>query len=708
MADKPPLGDQTFKLTPYDSAARGQERVRSGAISMSLAIFLLLTIQDGDWLTLALALYFLIMSFQQILAGNAMKRLPEKSRALRVGPGGLYKMIEGSDVARLPIKRIKALWRSDGAEPKAGEALWLCTAQGVQRFSPDELKDPREWPSFVHHLERSLSVTLWEVSEELWRSVQGNSHRMKRYSERRSRVLRTLLSSLALSIPVGATLVTLSGVTLEQLVAGYPEASFMLLGGSSAWLNVGSEWGRVLVGPWMHFDLIQICLTGAVFYWLARPLSKVVGGQRLLLLVLCTHLLSGVVHQLSGLSFPLLGSIAPQVAVIGATWRLLRAQPAGLEQALGLSKMSILWLGLAHVLIFSALPPQALHTASIDLAVGVVSGSLISKLWSLETPLWRLKLRDSGLPKLGTLSLLLVTMIAFISYGRSLQREPERRLHELISAAPQSPNWSAQLAHMCSLGPCLSETRELLSSRVAREAEWAPLTSDSELPIQRAHLSRLRLSLAQDLSSGALSPSSASLTAELASILPSAGYADLLLSALAEQQLSAELILNPEQRQRRAPLSLAHLPHLELSEEAQRLTLAPLAHDLEGSETMTLSAQATRGAERLTLALSLSGGRLEQRSPSHKEALERAWLLLGEGEGSSLKPLALIALPLNAPSAQREAQLRFKRSSPSTGSAPALWLKLITQEAQPSAAQSDRLLHWRLQRAQQVAEQPEP
>jgi len=682
MSKQSPIEDKTFKLTPYPSQQKGQAQIRSGVFSISLSIFLLITVMEGDWFTVVIAVYFLIVALQLILAGSALKRMPDRSRAVRIGPHGLYKMIEGSDVAQLPLQRVKALWKSE-----AEDTLWLSTHKGAQRFSPDDLRDPAEWPHFVTHLERSLSHSLWSVSEDLWRDVQQNSHQMKRLGRSGSPLTRLLVTLTAISVPVGAAMVTWSGVSLEQLVSGYPEVSFMLLGGSASWLNTGAEWGRVVVGPWMHFDLIKLCLTSYVFWWSARSLGRVIGAQPVLFLVLIAHALSGFTHQLAGVTFPLLGAFAPQVALLFAQWRVISAQPPGLDLAIGAQRNTLLWVVFAHILIISVFPEQALKTLSVDLLTGGVIGWIATRSWALERPLWLLQPKRALGLKLSIIIISGLTLMGFVSYGLSLSRAPLERLHRLAQSSPHDPTWNAQLGLMCAVGPCLVQTREHLQTKLDQDAVSSPLTTKSHPRTLKTHLSQLKLSLAQDLSAGALSERSIQLMSSRAVISPSASFVRLVLTALTDHQVPSEQLVSTSSRSPSSPIS--------------RLSLQGLTHaqlDPSKPSTLALKLPTQRSSERRALQLHApargASWRFEwvgEESPVTERVKWRVWLLIGEGEGSHEESLAIISLPLNA----EPFELEMPASNAPQKSTWRPWAKLLTVAPQPSAAKSQRVLLWR-------------
>lgn len=686
MSKQSPLEDKIYKLTPYPSQQKGQEHIRSGIFSMSLSIFLLLTVMEGDWFTVLIAVYFLIVSLQLILTGTSLKRMPDRSRAVRVGPHGLYKMIEGSDVAQLPMRRIKALWKDE-----RGDTLWLCTQKGAQRFTPSELRDPREWSNFVTHLERSLSHCLWKISEDLWRDVQANSHRMKGLMGGPSQLARLLVSLTALSIPVGAALVTYSGVSLEQLISGYPEVSFMLLGGSASWLNSGAEWGRLFVGPWMHFDLIKLGLTCYVFWWSSRLLGRIVGHQRVLTLVFVAHLLSALTHHLSGLSFPLLGAFAPQVALLVALWMMLRAQPPGLDSALGAQRNTLLWLAFAHVLIFSVFPEQALKALGLDLTAGALIGWVVTKRWSLEQPLWRTQ-RAGGLWETLCLSLVIgVTLIGFVSYTQAVRRPPLERLDHLTRSAPVDPVWNAQIGQMCAVSACAEDTRSLLQARLTQDAAGSPLSPGCHPRTLQTHLSQLQLSLAQDLSQGTLSQRSIELVSSSAVIVPSAPFATLLLSALNQRSLSADQALAALSAQRPSPLRLK-------LDALAHYTLSPTqGAQLELDSAPPLKVRAPDDKGRWFIEWD------DQRSaPTRRLVQTRLWLLIGEGAPGSETSRALISMPLSQPNFTFElksahATLKAEGEGEGGGLEPrkGLWVKVLSIASQPSAAKSQRALIWK-------------
>lgn len=681
-SNKVVLEEKVFKLTPYPSHKKGQEQVQSGLFSMALSIFLLVTLMDGDWFTVIIAVYFLIVAFQLVLAGTALKRMPDRSRAVRIGPQGLYKMIEGSDVAQLPLKRIKALWKND-----QGDVLWLCTQKGAQCFSPTELNNPQEWSSFVTHLERSLSHHLWGASQDLWHEVQENSHRMRMVMNSPSHIAKFLMLGTALSIPIGVVFFMLSDLPLEQLISGYPEVSFMLLGGSASWLHTSEEWGRLCVGPWMHFDLIQLILTCYTYWWTTRSLSRILGSYRIINLVLFCHLMSALVHHFTTLPFPLFGAVAPQVALLVTQWNFLRSQPSGLEKTIGASKNALMWLAFLHILIFSACPEQAQKTLGVDLLVGVVTGQVMSKVWSLHTPLWRLERSATVLSKFSFWIMSAITLFGFISYGYTIQQQPEKRLNQIIQAAPIQPTWTAQLAQMCASGKCNQETRLLLQERLHKDAQGAPLTVESHSKTFQTHLSQLRLSLAQDLETGVLSQHSIDLVTSRAIIAPNAPFADFLLSVLAGQFIHPELLMERSPQRSSKTVNISHLPHHELSPNSSTIMSFPSVNDISTEQTFEVHTQ--KEGSFWTLHWNAQSKEDSTITPQPTKSPIRLWLLMGEDEDVQ----ALLSVPVNQSSFDVKLPVRSSASVPVKRTP---WIKFLAFAPQPSAAKSQRLLIWRV------------
>ena len=99
--------------------------------------------------------------------------MPETDRAYRISTQGLFKILDGKELARLELKEIKAIWFSTDQNK-----LSLMTHRGVETIGKDELLKEDEWYEFANWVERSVTDNLYRSSPLLWKSVQKQSELM--------------------------------------------------------------------------------------------------------------------------------------------------------------------------------------------------------------------------------------------------------------------------------------------------------------------------------------------------------------------------------------------------------------------------------------------------------------------------------------------------------------------------------------------------
>ena len=737
MPEPSEISPVTFKLKPFPMKERGQRRVIVGVLSLAMATFNLALVPHEGAIALIFALLFGWSGLKNLTVGLRMRSAPEQTRAMRVSVRGLYKVVEGRDVARLPLKRVVALWREEGAE-----RLWLCTRNGSQAFQPDELARVEEWPRFEAQLERCLSHALWGEGEERWREVQAQSHTLKALQGRPAPTTKRLITLFTLSFPFALWLV-LGAYPPELLLAGYPELTLALSGGSALWLLDGLEWGRLLLGPLLRNDLMQLSLSLLTLWWVARPLERALGGARVLALTFSALALSAWAHTLMDYPTPLIGAVAPQIALLMSGWNVVAAQPPGLSEVVGLKRNALLWLTVGHIFVLSLLPPQLASNISVDVLGGGAVGVLCKNVWSLPQPLWVKRGATSGLTKLIGGALVIASLVSAVTYTMSLNAPLEQRVERVLERAPSQPSWRAQLATLCAYGaPCTKEQRLNLTRALDRDAEAAPLTREASVATYQLQRARLLLALFEARERGFFMPQELKLITDLSLINPMASFAQALLATLdgepmwgvspALEALLPSSFQSEAQVRQSAPQLLQRFPRLMFTQntkkdekdqdqtwslnltpsesvnlEGQRLTELSLMLSLGGSQPANvdgapLSAELSWRHTWAPLNLALTP------EPSAQARRQRLWLLVGEGEGESERPLALVALPLAPPQgtrAKRDAQgevLLPKLMFMSGEMKPIhLWVKPLGTFKEPSAAQGDRFLVWRSPRPPQ-------
>ena len=163
---------KTFKLKPYQSKTRGRERVRTGALLLAFAFFnLYLTSVDG-LISLFFAIFFGWSGIRNIALGLQLSKAPEKNRAYRVSTQGLFKVLEGRELARLDLREVRAIWMNADQSQ-----LSLMTDRGVETIQREELALASEWEIFTTWLERSVTETIYRDDPRLWEELQKQSTR---------------------------------------------------------------------------------------------------------------------------------------------------------------------------------------------------------------------------------------------------------------------------------------------------------------------------------------------------------------------------------------------------------------------------------------------------------------------------------------------------------------------------------------------------
>ncbi|MBM4292315.1 MAG: hypothetical protein FJ138_13490, partial [Deltaproteobacteria bacterium] len=194
-----PLGAKVFQLKPYPTQERGGRSVAIGVAALLMAAFNLSLAPAEGPAALAFAALFAVVGAQRLRAGLRLRALPPQARAYRVSPEGLFKTLEGRDLARLDLRAVRALWLSEGRE-----ALYLLTPRGLQTLSAEELERAADWERLTLHLERCVSATLWAQGEAAWREAQARSHALRGLRGAPTPAAVRLIALCALSLPLSA------------------------------------------------------------------------------------------------------------------------------------------------------------------------------------------------------------------------------------------------------------------------------------------------------------------------------------------------------------------------------------------------------------------------------------------------------------------------------------------------------------------------
>ena len=265
-----------FNLKPYQSKARGRERIITGLLLGAFALFNFYLATSEGLISVLFGFLFGWSGVRNFLLGIRLFGLPERERAYRVSTQGLYKVLEGQDLARLDLSEIQAIWLD-----AQGEQLSLMNERGVEVIKRDDLSVPEEWEEFTTWVERSITERIYRVSPESWTHVQQQSEVMSKLGERKTRGMRLMM----LSLMIGAGILFsywMQTHLLFILQTNQSDLMYDLLGAPS-WMTLSSgEVNRFFSGLILPRSGLSLIFNLAVLYWVGRALERVWGTWRAL------------------------------------------------------------------------------------------------------------------------------------------------------------------------------------------------------------------------------------------------------------------------------------------------------------------------------------------------------------------------------------------------------------------------------------------
>ena len=498
---------KTFKLKPYQSKTRGRERVRTGALLLAFAFFnLYLTSVDG-LISLFFAIFFGWSGIRNIALGLQLSKAPEKNRAYRVSTQGLFKVLEGRELARLDLREVRAIWMNADQSQ-----LSLMTDRGVETIQREELALASEWEIFTTWLERSVTETIYRDDPRLWEELQKQSLAMSKLGD------RTLVGSkmLMLALLVGA------GLFFYQMQfhlpffvqVGRSELLSNVMGAPSAYLLSLGELHRLFAGLMIPSTGLSLIYDLFVLWWVGRSLEQLWGTWRVALIYFVGYLVGcltlGVLssHELyigaHGGSLALCTSAYLFQGFFSRTKMDMRSMPELLRRA----KVSafILLLIFVFTLGFDVYPSSALRTSWF---MSALSGALCGWLFGQQTKKTRLWVLREGGYKSGLISIMGAAipvgslLFSLLTVNTAFEQLPQEPITDRYSLAAQ-----IELAQRCTGAPveevsplpieaiealpevkrCPDEYRKEINRVLGQVIGFYPrLSSDSSEAAQRAH-----------------------------------------------------------------------------------------------------------------------------------------------------------------------------------------------------------------------------
>ena len=275
---------KTFKLKPYQNKSRGRERVITGILLLCFALFnLYLTSVDG-LISLLFAVFFGWSGVRNISLGIRLGQAPQKDRAYRVSTQGLFKVLEGRELARLDLREVKAIWFSSDQH-----SLSIMTSKGVETITKDELELDQEWEIFTTWLERSITEVIYRDDPRLWQELQQQSEAMSSLGERR--FVGAKMMMLALFVGAGVYYYQMQFHLPFFLQAGRSDLLSSLIGAPSSFLLSDLEnLYRVFSGIVIPTSGLSLIYDLFVLYWVGRTLEPLWGTWRLFLVYFSGYL----------------------------------------------------------------------------------------------------------------------------------------------------------------------------------------------------------------------------------------------------------------------------------------------------------------------------------------------------------------------------------------------------------------------------------
>ena len=264
-----------FTLKPYQSKTRGRERIITGLLLGLFALFNFYLASHEGLISIIFGVLFGWSGIRNVLLGLRLISLPERERAYRVSTQGLYKVLEGQDLARLDLSEVQAVWLD-----AQGHHLSLMNARGVEVLKKDDLSNPEEWEEFTTWVERSITESIYRSNPEAWSHVQQQSAVMSQLGDRKTRGTRLMM----LSLLVGAVIFFywVQSHLLFFMQANRSDLIYEMLGGPSWTALSYGEITRVFSGIALPRSGLSLIFNLSVLYWVGRSLERVWGTWRVL------------------------------------------------------------------------------------------------------------------------------------------------------------------------------------------------------------------------------------------------------------------------------------------------------------------------------------------------------------------------------------------------------------------------------------------
>ena len=496
---------KTFKLKPYQSKARGRERVVTGALLVLFAIFNLYMMSIDGFISLLFALFFGWSGLKNIALGLRLSQLPERERAYRISTHGLFKILEGRELARLNLNEIKAMWLNDDQSK-----LSLMTHRGVETIAKEELAEEEQWETFTTWVERSVTTVVYQVDPRLWNEIQTQSESMAQLGKRR--LLGSIMMIFALLIGAGTFFYYSWDHVPFFLQTESSDLVLMSLGAINAEQFSVENLYRLFASLILPGPSLSLLFNLFTLYWVARPLEQLWGTRWLLMVYGSGYLvgLSTFMYLTANQFF--IGAQCSSLALCIAAYTYYTQLKAGTHlnsPPLILKKASSAAFILGFVFVlgqgFERSPSYALESAWITTAiVGILLGHFIAQK-SISEHTWVLSHGEKWSTPLSVLCAALPVasvLFAFVNHVDPIKVSHEQQL------SPYSSNALIELAQRCSgiplqeLSPlnveviealptpqaCTKETRLLIQQSLQRLSGFYPKLSEESNKTQlKAH-----------------------------------------------------------------------------------------------------------------------------------------------------------------------------------------------------------------------------
>lgn len=477
---------KTFKLKPYQSKARGRERVITGGLLVMFAIFNLYMMSIDGVISLLFAIFFGWSGLKNIALGLRLSQLPERDRAYRISTHGLFKILEGRELARLNLNEIKAMWLNEDENK-----LSLMTHRGVETISREELAEEEEWETFTQWVERSVTTVVYQADPRLWNELQTQSASMAQLGKRR--LLGSVMMIFALLIGAGIFFYYSWDHIPYFLQTENSDLVLMSLGAMNAELLTFNNLYRLLASLALPGPSLSLLFNLFTLYWVARPLEQLWGTRWVLLVYILGYMVGATSLMYLNPNQLFVGAQCSSLALCIATYTYYTQLRAGTQLSsppLILKKASSAAFILAFIFIlsqgFERTPSYALESAWIITAVSSIFIGYFLAQMSIVERNWVL---NNGEKWSVPLSIMCAALpVASILFGATNFKDPveiksEKQLNAYSSSA------LIELAQRCS-GIPLQELSPLNIEVIEALPTPQPCSKETRLSIQQS-LNRL-------------------------------------------------------------------------------------------------------------------------------------------------------------------------------------------------------------------------